>query len=146
MAMNTKKVVIGGIVAGVVLNIVDFVANTFILGARMKAESDAFKPGLSDQMMSGSSIASYVIMDFVLGLALIWTYAAVRPRFGPGLRTATFAALLFWLLALIFTAGFRQMGMMSSGLWWSFAFIGLVNFLLAAWAGARVYSEEPATM
>ncbi|MFL5593257.1 MAG: hypothetical protein ACJ785_01465 [Gemmatimonadaceae bacterium] len=146
MAMNTKKVVIGGIVAGVVLNIVDFVANTFILGARMKAESDAFKPGLSDQMMSGSSIASYVIMDFVLGLALIWTYAAVRPRFGPGLRTATFAALLFWLLALIFTAGFRQMGMMSSGLWWSFAFIGLVNFLLAAWAGARVYSEEPTTM
>ncbi|MFL5631713.1 MAG: hypothetical protein ACJ77T_10695 [Gemmatimonadaceae bacterium] len=144
--MNTKKVVIGGIVAGVVLNIVDFVANTFILGARMKAESDAFKPGLSDQMMSGSSIASYVIMDFVLGLALIWTYAAVRPRFGPGLRTATFAALLFWLLALIFTAGFRQMGMMSSGLWWSFAFIGLVNFLLAAWAGARVYSEEPTTM
>ncbi|MFL5486623.1 MAG: hypothetical protein ACJ8AB_02790 [Gemmatimonadaceae bacterium] len=142
MAMNTKKVVIGGLVAGVVLNVIDFVANTFILGARMKAESDAFKPGISDQMMSGSSIASYVIMDFVLGLALIWTYAAVRPRFGPGLRTASFVALLFWLLALIFTAGFRQMGMMSPGLWWMFAFVGLVNFLLAAWAGARIYSEE----
>ncbi|MFL5572069.1 MAG: hypothetical protein ACJ78R_00990 [Gemmatimonadaceae bacterium] len=140
--MNTKKVVIGGLVAGVVLNVIDFVANTFILGARMKAESDAFKPGISDQMMSGSSIASYVIMDFVLGLALIWTYAAVRPRFGPGLRTASFVALLFWLLALIFTAGFRQMGMMSPGLWWMFAFVGLVNFLLAAWAGARIYSEE----
>ncbi|MFL5464247.1 MAG: hypothetical protein ACJ791_00545 [Gemmatimonadaceae bacterium] len=145
MAMNTKKVVIGGLVAGVVLNVIDFVANTFILGARMKAESDAFKPGISDQMMSGSSIASYVIMDFVLGLALIWTYAAVRPRFGPGLRTASFVALLFWLLALIFTAGFRQMGMMSPGLWWMFAFVGLVNFLLAAWAGARIYSEETTT-
>ncbi|MFL5570430.1 MAG: hypothetical protein ACJ772_07550 [Gemmatimonadaceae bacterium] len=146
MAMNTKKVVIGGLVAGVVLNVIDFVANTFILGARMKAESDAFKPGISDQMMSGSSIASYVIMDFVLGLALIWTYAAVRPRFGPGLRTASFVALLFWLLALIFTAGFRQMGMMSPGLWWMFAFVGLVNFLLAAWAGARIYSEETTTL
>ncbi|MFL5498228.1 MAG: hypothetical protein ACJ79B_02375 [Gemmatimonadaceae bacterium] len=146
MAMNTKKVVIGGLVAGVVLNVIDFVANTFILGARMKAESDAFKPGISDQMMSGSSIASYVIMDFVLGLALIWTYAAVRPRFGPGLRTASFVALLFWLLALIFTAGFRQMGMMSPGLWWMFAFVGLVNFLLAAWAGARIYSEETTTV
>ncbi|MFL5609297.1 MAG: hypothetical protein ACJ77T_14355 [Gemmatimonadaceae bacterium] len=144
--MNTKKVVIGGLVAGVVLNVIDFVANTFILGARMKAESDAFKPGISDQMMSGSSIASYVIMDFVLGLALIWTYAAVRPRFGPGLRTASFVALLFWLLALIFTAGFRQMGMMSPGLWWMFAFVGLVNFLLAAWAGARIYSEETTTV
>ncbi|MFL5550358.1 MAG: hypothetical protein ACJ77Q_07715, partial [Gemmatimonadaceae bacterium] len=78
-------------------------------------------------------------------LALIWTYAAVRPRFGPGLRTASFVALLFWLLALIFTAGFRQMGMMSPGLWWMFAFVGLVNFLLAAWAGARIYSEETTT-
>ena len=140
--MNTSKVVVGGIVAGIVINVIDFVSNTYILGARMKAESDAFKPGMADQMMTGSAIASYVIMDLVLGIALVWTYAAMRPRFGPGPRTAFFAAILFWLLALIFTAGFRQMGIMSAGLWWTFAFIGLVNFLLAAWAGAKVYTED----
>jgi hypothetical protein len=144
MAMNIKKVVIGGIVAGIVMNVIDFVVNTYILGARMKLEADAFKPGMSDQMMSGSSIASYVIMDLALGIALIWTYAAIRPRFGPGLRTATFPAILFWLLALIFLAGYRQMGMMSSGLWWSFAVAGLINFLLSAWAGAKVYTEDGA--
>jgi hypothetical protein len=144
MAMNIKKVVIGGIVAGIVINVIDFVSNTYILGARMKAESDAFKPGMTDQMMTGSAIASYVIMDLVLGIALVWTYAAIRPRFGPGPRTAFFAAILFWLLALIFTAGFRQMGIMSAGLWWTFAFIGLINFLLASWAGAKVYSEDGA--
>jgi hypothetical protein len=32
--------------------------------------------------------------------------------------------------------------MMSAGLWGTFAFIGLVNFFLSAWAGARVYSED----
>ena len=142
MAMNIKKVVIGGIVAGIVINVIDFISNTYILGARMKAETDAFKPGMADQMMTGSAIASYVIMDLVLGVALIWTYAAIRPRFGPGVRTASFSALLFWLLALIFTAGYRQMGIMSSGLWWTFAVIGLINFLLAAWAGAKIYTEE----
>jgi len=94
MPMNTKKVVVGGLLAGVILNAVDFATNTFILGARMKAETDAFKPGLSEQMMTGSAITSYVIMDFVLGIALVWTYAAIRPRFGPGLRTASFAAIL----------------------------------------------------
>jgi hypothetical protein len=144
MPINTKKVLLGGLVAGVVINIIDFVANTFILGARVKAESDAFKPGMSDAMMSGSAIISFVIMDLVLGFALIWAYAAFRPRFGAGARTATYVAVLFWLLALIFTAGYRQMGIMSSGLWWSFAFIGLVNFLIAAWAGAALYSEEGA--
>jgi hypothetical protein len=142
MAMNIKKVVIGGIVAGVVMNVIDFVTNTYIFGARMKAEADAFKPGLSDQMMGGSAVVSYIIMDFVLGIALVWTYAAIRPRFGPGLRTATFAALLFWLLALIFLMGYLHMGMMSSGLWWSFAIAGLINFFLSAWAGAKVYTED----
>src|SRR5450759_4247008 len=112
MAINTKKVLIGGIAAGVVMNVIDYVTNVYILAARMKAESHAFKPGMSDQMMQGTKVASYIIMDFVLGLALVWTYAAIRPRFGPGMRTATHAALLFWILSLIFTAGFMQMGIM----------------------------------
>lgn len=142
MAINTKKVLIGGFAAGVVLNVIDYVTNVYILAARMKAESDAFKPGMSDQMMQGTKVASYIVMDFVLGLALVWTYAAIRPRFGPGMRTATYAALLFWILSLIFTAAFMQMGIMSSGLWWTFAFIALVNFLVSASLGARLYSED----
>jgi hypothetical protein len=145
MAINTQKVLIGGIVAGVVINAIDFITNTYILGARMKVETDAFKPGLADQMMQGTAAVSFIIiMDFILGIALVWTYAAIRPRFGPGMRTATYAALLFWILYGIFVAGYMLMGMMSSGLWWTFAFIELVNLLVAAWVGARLYSEASA--
>lgn len=144
MAINTQKVLIGGIAAGVVMNIIDFISNTYILGARMKAEADAFKPGMADQMMSSSTMVSYIVMDFVLGILLVWTYAAIRPRFGPGLKTAAYVAVLFWLLAGIFLSGYLHMGMMSSGLWWSVAVIGLVNFFLSAWVGARIYSEDSA--
>jgi hypothetical protein len=144
MAMNTGKVLIGGVVAGVVMNVIDFIVNMFIVGDRMKAETEAFKPGLSDQMMSSSTMVSYIVMDFVLGLALIWTYAAIRPRFGPGIKTASYAAILFWILAGIFMSGYLHMGMMSSGLWFTFAVLGLVNFLLSAWAGAKFYTEEAA--
>jgi len=142
--MNTKKVLIGGIAAGVVMNVIDYVTNMFILGDRMQAEANAFKPGLADQMMQGTAMVSYIVMDFILGIALVWTYAAIRPRFGPGIRTATYAAVLFWILAGVFLSGYMHMGMMSSGLWWTFAFIVLVNFLVSAWAGARVYSEDSA--
>jgi hypothetical protein len=142
MAINTKKVLIGGFAAGVVMNVIDYVTNVYLLAARMKAESDAFKPGMFDQMMQGSAIVSYIVMDFVLGFALVWTYAAIRPRFGPGMKTATYAAVLFWLLAGVFMSGFMHMGMMSAGLWWTFAFIELVNFLVSAWVGARLYSED----
>src|SRR3954462_14806854 len=67
MPVNTKKVLVGGLVAGVIINIIDFVSNAYILGARMKAETDAFKPGLSDTMTQGSSVISYIIMDLVRG-------------------------------------------------------------------------------
>jgi len=142
MAINTKKVLLGGFVAGVVMNAIDFVVNGYLLAARMKAETDAFKPGLSDQMMSGKAVAGYIVMDFVLGILLVWTYAAIRPRFGPGIRTASYAALLFWILTMIFLSGYMHMGMMSAGLWWTFAVIGLVNYLLSAWAGAKFYTED----
>ena len=144
MAINTQKVVVGGIVAGVVMTVIGFISNMFILGARMKAESDAFKPGMADQMMQGSAIITNIVMNLILGIALVWTYAAIRPRFGPGLKTATYVAVLFWILAGIFYSGYMHMGMMSAGLWWSFAFVGLVNFLLSAWAGAKFYTEGPA--
>ena len=144
MAINTSKVLVGGLAAGVVMNAIDWIVNMFILGARMKAESDAFKPGMADQMMSGSTMVSYIVMDFVLGIALVWTYAAIRPRFGPGIKTASYAAILFWILGGVFLSGYLHMGMMSTGLWMAFALFGLVNFLLSAWAGAKFYTENSA--
>jgi hypothetical protein len=155
MAINTQKVLIGGIAAGVVMNVIDFISYKLpvfenpigpriTLGARMMAESEAFKPGMSQAMMTSSAMISNIVMDLVLGILLVWTYAAIRPRFGPGMKTATYVAVLFWILAGIFLSGYLHMGMMSSGLWWTFAFIGLVNFWVSAWVGARLYSEDAA--
>lgn len=146
MAINTQKVVVGGLAAGVVLNIIDYAAYGVILADRMKAESNAFKAGLGDQMavMDGKAIATYVIMDFVVGLLVVWAYAAMRPRFGAGAKTAVYAGLMFWIFGLITTSGFMHMGVMSSGLWWTFSFIWLVNLVLAALVGGRIYSEDSA--
>src|ERR1700738_1289760 len=73
MAINTQKVLLGGIAAGVVMNVVDFVSNKFILGARMMAESEAFKPGMAASMMTTSVMISSIVMDLALGILLIWT-------------------------------------------------------------------------
>ncbi len=141
MAINTQKVVVGGLIAGVVMNAIDFVVNGMLLADRMKAETEAFKPGLSDQMMGGSAVIGYIVMDFIIGLALVWTYAAIRPRFGPGVKTASYVAILFWILTMIFMSGYMHMGMMSAGLWWTFAILGLVNYLASSVAGAKFYTE-----
>ena len=31
-----------------------------------------------------SNAIPFIVVDFVLGLIVVWTYAAMRPRFGPG--------------------------------------------------------------
>jgi FtsH-binding integral membrane protein len=148
MAVNIdrQKLVLGGLAAGVVLNIIDFLSNGVIFSARMQADANAFKAGLGDQMaaMGGGQIAVYVFFDFVIGFLLVWTYAAIRPRFGPGPRTAVYAGLVFFVVGLITTYGYKEMGVMSSGLWWSYTALWFINLVLAAVVGAAVYKEDGA--
>jgi hypothetical protein len=141
MAINLKKALLGGLAAGVVLNIIDYIVFTYMLGNRMRADANAFVPGLGDAMMGGSPVPN-ILMNFVIGFLLVWTYAAIRPRFGPGANTAVYAGVLFWMLGAIFNSGYLVMGMMSRGLWWTYAAIYLVTLIVSSIAGAFVYKEE----
>lgn len=142
--LNRQKLLIGGLAAGLVLNIIDFLSNTVIFADRMRADANAFKAGLGDQMaaMGGGQIAVYVFFDFIIGMLLVWTYASIRPRYGPGPRTAGYAALLFFVFGFILSYGYKTMGMMSPGLWWSYSALWLVNLFVASMVGAMVYSED----
>jgi hypothetical protein len=144
MAINTSKVVAGGIVAGIVITAIDMAAYFFVLGERMSAEMNAFKPGLGDMMaqQDTSQMIGSMIMTLILGMLLIWTYAGFRPRFGPGAKTAIYAALTFFGFGMIMTSGYLMMGMMSRGLWLTYAGVWLVNLVAGALAGAKIYSEE----
>ena len=144
MGINVQKVVVGGIAAGVVLNVIDFLVNAVILADQMKIDANNFQPGLGDSMaqMGGSTIAGHVLMDFVVGCLLVWTYAAIRPRFGPGAKTAVYVALVFFCFGMILSAGYLEIGMMAPTTWWTYALIWLVNLVLASWVGGRVYAED----
>lgn len=142
MKINTGKVVVGGIVAGIVMLVIDFISNTYILGPRAAAEMDAFKPGLSATMQQGGGMIGYVLLDLIMGIVLIWVYAAIRPRFGPGPKTAFMAAIALWLVSCISYYGYLQMGMMSTALWSEFALVGLISLSLASMAGGKFYSED----
>jgi hypothetical protein len=144
MAINTSKVLVGGIAAGVVLNVIDWLTYTRVIVDRVTAEAEAFKPGLGTSMMAGNAITIYVIQDFIIGILLVWLYAAIRPRFGPGPKTAVTAAIVMWLIVATIHAGDLPMGMTSTGLFGMEVIIGLVNLLIAAWVGAKLYTEESA--
>ena len=147
MAINTSKVITGGVVAGVILTAVDMVSNYMLIGDRMVADANAFKPGLGDSMtqMSGGQMAGWAMMNIVVGMLLIWTYAGFRTRFGPGPRTASYVALTFFTFGLILTSNYMAIGMMSKGLSLTYGVIWLIALLVATMAGAKFYSEDSST-
>lgn len=142
MAINTPKVLVGGIAAGVVMNVVGFLGNGMLLGPRMNAEMDAVVPGLSQRMMTGASIAVNVVTQLVIGILLVWLYAAIRPRFGPGFKTAAYAALVIWLCGLLFYSGWYLSGMMTASTYVFASLIALITLLAGAYVGGMLYKEE----
>jgi hypothetical protein len=147
MAINTSKVIVGGLAAGVVMNILDFISNGVIFADRMVAEMNNFKPGLGDAMhtMDTTTIAGMVILDFIIGLLLAYTYAAMRPRFGAGARTSIITALVYWIFGSIVSVNFLMLGMMSRGLWLGFGLVYLVCLIIASLVAGALYSENTTT-
>ena len=146
MAINASKVVVGGLAAGVVSNILGYVFFGVLLGPRMEAESVAVAPALQGRGMSGSAIGAHVIAEFVLAILLVWLYAAMRPRFGPGPRTAVYAALAVWLCGVLFHMDWVVVGLMTTTTFVLASAAALVQVVVTAIVGAMLYKEEGATV
>jgi hypothetical protein len=138
MAINTASVIKGGLVAGLIINISETILNIPVLGTRMDEELAArnlppFNPAM---------IGVFVVMCFALGVFLVWLYAAIRPRMGPGPSTAICAGLIVWGLAWLWPSiGMGVMGIYSLGLITLTVMWGLGEVLIASVAGAYFYRE-----
>ncbi|MBI3983184.1 MAG: hypothetical protein HY337_09740 [Gemmatimonadetes bacterium] len=140
--INMGRVILGGLLAGLVFNLGETVFNLFLFGEQMEAAMQR----LGLEMPGGGAIAVYIVMGFVGGIATVWLYAAIRPRFGPGPKTAVFAGLAVWLLAYLFpTVGYATQGIIPNNLAAIGAVWGLAELLIAAQAGCWLYREETAT-
>lgn len=137
--INLGRVLLGGLLAGVVLNVLEFVLNGPILGDRWEVAMEAL--GVAAPEGAGMMIA-YVVWNFVLGIALVWLYAAVRPRFGPGPKTAAIAGLAVWFLVwFLGFGGFAISGMFPTSLIVITLIWGFFEVPIATVAGAWLYQE-----
>jgi hypothetical protein len=93
MTINIGRVVLGGIVAGIVMDAYEAVMNGIVLAP----EWAAILKSLGLPQFTSAQIILFNIVGLVTGLIAVWTYAAIRPRFGAGARTALIAAAFVWL-------------------------------------------------
>lgn len=139
--VNLRGVLMGGLTAGVVMNALDYVSNYVILGARWTAELTAINPALGAKMADPMTIAAFVIVDFLTAFAIVWTYAAIRTRFGPGPATAIKAGVLLWFVGMLTASIFMLLSLVSQQMYVAVAAASLVSTLAAAFVGGMIYKE-----
>jgi len=136
--INVGRVVLGGLVAGVVLDIGNFLLNRVWLREELKA--DLGRLNLSEP--GNDFIVKAVVLTLILGIGIVYLYAAIRPRFGAGVKTAICAGLMAWFVAVLYTG--LIIGMifkLSDGITVKRIVFGLFEYAIAAVAGAWLYKE-----
>lgn len=80
---------------------------------------------------------------FLVGFVAVWVYAAIRPRFGPGARTAVYAGLAVWAVSHLFTGVYVHAGVviLPPRLVWLPVAWTFFEIQLATLIGASLYRE-----
>jgi hypothetical protein len=136
--INYGRVVLGGIIAGLILNIGELVLNMLVLAKDWEAAMRA----LNMPPIGGSASLIFIVLCFVLGVMQVWLYAALRPRFGAGPKTAICTGLYVWALAYAWSSfSAMAMGVFPARLFWISLIWGLFEVPIAALAGCWFYRE-----
>ena len=136
--INASRVILGGLVAGLLINISETVVKTVVLAADVTtrmAQMNLSPPG-------ASAIVVLMLRGFAGGIATVWLYAVIRPRFGTGPRAALIAGLAVWFFTCLYPGiamlaiGLDATRMMVIYMTWT-----SIELVVAALVGAALYSE-----
>ena len=95
--------------------------------------------------LSGGQLAALNIWGLVMGIFAVWLYAAIRPRYGAGPKTAACAGSAVWFVHHIMGAGISLIfDIYPTRLINIMICVGLVEYIVAAMIGASLYKEEAA--
>jgi len=137
--INADRVIGGGIVAGILVNISETILNTVVLKHPWE---DAMKALGKPSVMTSGAMIVWILWGFIYGILCVWLYAGIRPRFGPGPATATMAGIVAWLLAgLLPSMAMANMGILPASLLAISGVWTLVETILVTIVGAAIYRE-----
>jgi hypothetical protein len=135
--INQARVILGGIVGGIVINILQYLVHDVVL----KAQHEEMMKALGKTMPeSGTTLVWWIVYGFVWAIAAVWLYAAIRPRFGPGAKTAVFAGITAWFFSCLLPA-IAMWNMTLTPFSPLEEVLELVVMVCAVLAGAAIYKE-----
>jgi hypothetical protein len=136
--INARRVILGGLIAGLVANIFDYGITTLVMAEEF---SEMLAKVNVSETASRSWVPVFAAADFLWGFLLVFTYAAIRPRFGPGWRTAAVGAFILWLSLALALVILLALGLHTPQSYFKSAALYLVSALVSSIAGAAMYQE-----
>ncbi len=131
--MNIQRIIIGGVVAGIICFVGDGIVHGILLTSMWQQIAATLNLPKGD-----GSMVWFSLYDLVKGVASVLVYALIRPRLGPGPRTAAIAGLITWGLC-IGLLPIHFFGRKFALLW---SIYGLFPVVIGAVAGSALYREE----
>jgi hypothetical protein len=135
---NWVRVFLGGVLAGIVLIVLEMIANRIYLGK-------VWAPVLENLNLQGSIglLIVGLIMWIVLGILSVWLYSAIRPRYGAGVKTAVIAGVFIWVVRELFPdIEFGSWGLYPANLVVADGATTLVTCIVGTIIGAWIYKEH----
>ena len=91
--------------------------------------------------MSAGFFAFWIVIELVVGIWTMWLYAAIRPRYGPGPKTAALAGFAVWFFGSWVDAFWAALGAVPLEALLGPVAANLPIVLVAAVVGAWPYKE-----
>ena len=133
--VNWLRVVLCGLLAGIVW---------IILGAMVTALLGRDFAALPNNRL-GSPTPGFVLvnvaLDLLEGISILWLYAAIRPRYGAGAKTAVIAAFAWWFVVSLGDATWCSFGLFPERTVIPLMVGSLPALVLCTIAGAKFYRE-----
>jgi len=94
---NISRLILGGIVAGIVADVLGYVVDGVLLAPRW---ADGMK-ALGRTEFSQYQWIWFNLIGIAGGIFALWLYAAIRPCYGAGPKTAIYAGLAVWFAGVL---------------------------------------------
>jgi hypothetical protein len=142
-SINWGRVILGGILAGVIIDASEFLINGVLLAKDWSANMVNLHLPAD---ITTNALVIFNITGLLTGLTMVWLYAAIRSRYGAGVKTAMMAGIAIWLVGFALpTLGYIGLGVVPQQTGMTAAGLALVEVIIASIAGAAVYKEEAAS-
>src|ERR1051326_971855 len=132
--INWSRVLLCGLVAGIVWQLLSAVLLALV-------GSDFLDAVQSGRLYAPRGGLFFFSVDLAMGIWAMWLYAAIRPRYGAGPKTAAVAGFSWWVVSTLADATWGSFKLVPLKALVQLSAVSLPEMIVAVLVGAWLYRE-----